>query len=158
MNHNLKRFLLLILVILVIYGGNYLAFNWYYLPPFYEGYDRNFNAERVRIEQPIIEDYFVPKFKDAKRRQIWLTPDSLKDKKLHRSKNYDTEKGKIVFEADFFVLGKDSIDYIIKRSYYYNDEYLKFELTKELNNEVLSRDEIDSFTYDSLITSWEKNF
>ena len=150
----MKRLLFLIVALGILYGSSYLAVNWDYLPFIYKGFGRNFNTERIKIGQPIIEDYFIPRFENGKRRQIWLTPDSLKSLKLHRAKNYNTEKGEIVFETDFFVLETDSLHYVLVRSYHYQKKYVKLELRKKVGNRVIAQDDIDRPTYDSLIASW----
>ena len=130
--------------------------NWDYLPFFYKGYDRGFNKDRNEIGQPIIEDYFVTKSEGVYSRQFWFTPDSLKAKKLHRSKFYNTQKGKIVYEEDFYVLETDSLEMVLERSYYYKKKNLHYCLVKEVNSKVINRDSLSLIQGDSILLKWKE--
>jgi hypothetical protein len=142
----------LILLILIV---NYLSTNWYYLPFFYDGYGRNYNEQRESIGQPIIEEYFYPEFKGGKRRESWLTPDSLKSRFIHRSKYYNTDKGNLIYEADYYVITIDSVYYVIRREYYFNIDSLSHELKIE-NGNIVTRSIITRQQADSLIDSWQE--
>jgi len=135
----------------------YLFLNWHYLPFIYKGYDHSFNGERIKIGQPIIEDYFIPKFKNAKRRQIWYAPDSLKHKQLHTGKFYGTEYGEITFESDSFRKRIDSNTWLkLSREYYYKIDSLSYYLEIYQDDQKISTDTLSSVKGDSILISWKK--
>lgn len=145
----LSTVFLLVTVLIV-----YLSLNWYYLPFIYKDYGRDYNTKRVDIGQPLIEDYFVAKFPDGKRRQIWLTPDSMREDKIHWSKNYNTVKGELVVEVDFFVLNRDSIKYVIERKYFYENDSLSIGLQTKKSEKIIESVKINKEQYDSLLLKW----
>lgn len=135
----------------------YLYLNWHYLPYFYKGYDKSFNSERTRIGQPIIEDYFVPKFRNSKRRQIWYAPDSLKFQRIHTGKFYGTERGKITFESDSYRKKIDSVNSLrLSREYYYPSDSIAYYLETLQNGRKVTTDTLSKIKGDSVLSAWMK--
>jgi hypothetical protein len=145
------------MVVLLALGLPYLFFSWRYLF-FSRSYDKSFNAERIQIGQPIIEDYFIPKFENAKRRQIWYAPDSLKFERIHTGKLYATENGEIIFESDSYRKKSDTSAWFrLSREYYFKKDSVAYYLEiytgkKRLDTDTLSRNEGDS-----ILTVWKGN-
>lgn len=132
----------------------YLYFNWYSLPYVNNDYGIKYNVERKKIGQPIVESYFVPKFKRGVSRQIWLTSDSLKGFHVHIGKHYSTTKGEITYERDFFHNSLD--ERLLVREYFYQVDSLVYSYWLESDSESVSITPINKYVGDSILIQWLK--
>ncbi|PIB35364.1 hypothetical protein BFP72_08130 [Reichenbachiella sp. 5M10] len=133
----------------------YLSYNWHYLPYFYQGYGPDYNQTRIKIGQPVIEEYFVEKKKGAIRRQTWVTPDSIRDTRIHLSKYFNTRKGELVYEFDFYALKHDSFRSLLKREYFFENDSVVYEYKVEVGGEAVAL-EIEKNEGDSILNCWIK--
>jgi hypothetical protein len=144
------------IVVVVLCVSFFLLINRDYLFASKE-YDRSFNEERLKLGQPIIEDYFIPKFKNATTRQIWFAPDSLKFKNLHTGKLYGTDNGDITYESDSYRRRVDSITWVrLTREYYYKHDSVGYYIETFKGEQKISTDTLTKITGDSLLFAWQR--
>jgi hypothetical protein len=69
-------------------------------------FDRDYNEERIKQSQPIIEDYFVKKTQRDKQLNVWS---DTTESHVHRSKSYYTNGfgSELLYEIDYY---KPSVD------------------------------------------------
>jgi hypothetical protein len=142
-----------------IFVFNIIIINWGYLPFQYKPYDRKFNPTRLKLGQPIIENYFIPKFKGRPRNQFWLTPDSLDHKYMHQAKAYSTFRGKITFESDYYRNNSDSIPYqLIEREYNYETDSVIYHFGLINGRTNIYDKVIDSQSAYSILRKWRESY
>ena len=88
-----------VLVIVSVYSG-------WYLQLIGDRYGRQYNQERIKQSQPIIEDYFVKKPKKDKQLMVWTDTTG---SQVHTDKSYYlNEVGKLQYEIDYYKVTVDT--------------------------------------------------
>ena len=100
--------ILIPIIAVIIIAAEIVTENGWLLQLVGDHYGREYNKERIKQGQPIIEDYFVrkPQKKD-KRIQVWSDTTGMH---VHTYKSYYlSEYGKLAYEADCYKLPVDTI-------------------------------------------------
>ena len=154
-----KRIRIPIILIVILMTALLFVFNnWGSLPMINENYGIPFNEKRVELGLPIVEDYFVQRYKGDIGNQVWYTPDSIKISKLHTGKNYWVENGEIYLEIDYFrrYISKSKFERISKHYYFQSgSKTFKYEMIEE--EELISK-EISIVEGDSILSAWRAEY
>lgn len=105
----MKRFLLIAIYTFIVFFFLAIAsiYSGWYLKVIGDRYERQYNEERVKMNQPIIESYFVKEPNKNKQLMVWT--DTTKEH-VHTDKSYYlNELGKLQYEIDSYKPPIDTI-------------------------------------------------
>jgi hypothetical protein len=103
-----RNYLILGLAALVIIGGIFLSIyaGWYY-QLIGDKHGKEYNGERIKQNQPIIEDYFIRKMHKDVQLNVWNDPT---ETHVHLAKSYYSNLiGNLIYESDSYKPPADSL-------------------------------------------------